>query len=300
LFEKIVYGTRLSVQNSSFIATFITPAGKILKNASVFKIILTSVLVLCFLATPCHAIDVEFTWDASVGADYYVVYWGTSPGPPYPNESGQISDTNFSRNNLPDDTYYFAVTAFSAEGESAHSREICVLGSSDLDSGYDRGWAVTDGELKGFSVMYNSITDPNVTPTLGSSSEIPPIPNVDGVGLPLNLEVQPTQLPGWTFSTPVKIFIPCPTYSDVSGLNIYYWDGVNWLLANDADDANTVQPDAESWMVEGSRDNTEPYAIGVELYHFSGVQAGTTSTSTSSSSGGGGGGGCFIGTVSIQ
>jgi hypothetical protein len=55
-----------------------------------------------------------------------------------------------------------------------------------------------------------------------------------------------------------------------------------------------VQPGAESWMVEGSRDNTKTYAVGVELYHFSGVQAGTSSSSSGSSGGGGGGGGCFI------
>ena len=82
----------------------------------------------------------------------------------------------------------------------------------------------------------------------------------------------------------------------MSGLDIYYYeDGNGWILANDANDPDTVQPGAEDWMLEGSRDNSKPYALGLKVKHFSGAQAGTASTS--SSSGGGGGGGCFIATA---
>jgi hypothetical protein len=105
----------------------------------------------------------------------------------------------------------------------------------------------------------------------------------------LNLEVQP---PGWTFNVPPKIFIPCPGYQNVSGLDIYYYDNVmmDWYLANDANQPDIVQPEAEHWMVQGSRDNSQPYAVGLKVKHFSATQAGTPSKGGDSSSGGG----CFI------
>jgi hypothetical protein len=96
------------------------------------------------------------------------------------------------------------------------------------------------------------------------------------------------------FSAPVKLIIPCPGYADVSGLNIYYFDGSSWVLASDA--AGNVQPGGEGWMVPGSRvdhNETVPAAIEIRVYHFSGVQAGSFSAA-SGGGGGGGGGGCFI------
>ena len=121
--------------------------------------------------------------------------------------------------------------------------------------------------------MYDS-NDP--TPTLGPSNALPPIPSVNAVGAPLNL--QPSPLP--PFATPVKIFIPCPGCSDVSELNIYYYDGANWLLANDADAPDIVQPDAIDWMEPKSREDNNasvPPTIAIRVVHFSGVQAGTPS-----------------------
>ena len=88
--------------------------------------------------------------------------------------------------------------------------------------------------------------------------------------------------------------------------DIYYYDDVrmDWYLANDGDDPETVQPDAEGWMVPSSRvnhNNGNPSSIEIQVYHFSGIQAASSSSSTPSSSrsssGGGGGGGCFIGSV---
>jgi hypothetical protein len=254
------------------------------------KILLFCSVLFLLFTTPCHAIDVELAWDASIGADYYVVYWGTSSGPPYPNESGQILDTNFSLNSLPDDTYYIAVKAFNAEGDSAYSQEVCVLGPTDPELGtYDRGWGITSGVLNGFKVLYND--PPGPTPTLGLSSAIPSIPNVDSVGLPLNL--QPS---GVNFVPPVTLLLPCPA-ADVSSQNIYYWNGVKWILANDANDPDNVLPDAAGWMVAGTRvdhDIVLPYTIEFQVNHFSGAQAGTPASTSSSS---GGGGGCFIATA---
>jgi len=82
---------------------------------------------------------------------------------------------------------------------------------------------------------------------------------------------------------------------------------MDWYLANDGDDQGTVQPDAEGWMVPGSRvnhNNGDPSTIEIQVYHFSGMQAASSSSSSSSSSGssggGGSGGGCFVATASSQ
>ena len=74
------------------------------------------------------------------------------------------------------------------------------------------------------------------------------------------------------------------------------------MLANDADDPGTVLPDAAGWLVPGSRVNHNggtPSTIEIQVYHFSGVQAGTLSTASASDSSGGGGGGCFIATAAL-
>ena len=96
----------------------------------------------------------------------------------------------------------------------------------------------------------------------------------------------------------MKLIIPCPGYTDVSGLNIYYYDGNTWVLASDA--AGNVQPGGEGWMVPNSRidhNETDPPTIKIEVYHFSGAMAGSFS---GAGSGGGGGGGCFISTAAYD
>jgi hypothetical protein len=117
--------------------------------------------------------------------------------------------------------------------------------------------------------------------------EIPPVTGADGVGIPMNLQ------PPAVFDRPVKILIPCPGYDDVSGLNVYYWDGNSWVLAVDA--AGIVKAGGNGLVLPGSRMNhndTDPPAIEIRVLHFSGFQAGTASSSS-----GGGGGGCFITTA---
>jgi hypothetical protein len=249
-------------------------------------------------------------WDANQepDLDHYVVYWGRSPGI-YLKNSGPIPKdiTTYKITGLPASaTNYFAVTAVNEGGyESAVGREVFLMGTLDLYPPYDKGWGISRGDLAGFKIMFDS-SDP--IPLLYPSSEIPALnePGVKGVGDPLNLETYPS---GVTFNTPVKVFIPCPGYSDVSDLDIYYYDDVrmDWYLANDADDPDTVQPDGEGWMVLGSRVNhnhldnphSDTSAIEIQVYHFSGMQAASSSDSKpgSSSSSGGGGGGCFVATV---
>lgn len=135
-----------------------------------------------------------------------------------------------------------------------------------------------------------------VSPRIGPSDEIPllDVAGIHAVGEVLNLQ------PPTVFSTPVRVFVPCPGYSDLTRVGIYFHDGSRWVLA--CDGQGVVQPEAAGWMVEGSRvdhPDLSPPAVEVSLYHFSAVQAGSADEPdvASSSSGGGGGGGCFIGTA---
>jgi hypothetical protein len=265
---------------------------------------LISFIAVFLIVLPAYGAYVTLGWDPSTqpNLDYYVVHWGTS------SENYSMSDiipsdtTTYRVTGLAANTkYYFVVTAVDEEdNESLVSREVSwIKHGSDDEEGRDAEWGITTGTLKNFNVGFDSASD---IPTLGDSSDIPGInvPGIDSVGTPLNL--QPS---GVYFDPPVKVFIPCPGYSDVSNLNVYYYDDVTleWYLANDADDPYTVQPDAIDWMVPGSRVNHnygDPSTIEIQVYHFSGAQAG------SSSDGGSGSfsfesnssGGCFVATVS--
>ena len=159
----------------------------------------------------------------------------------------------------------------------------------DLGGGLDDGVEVISGELAGAKIIYDS--SELQTPLFGPMNEIPPVTGADGVGIPMNLQ------PPAVFDNPVKILIPCPGFDNVSGLNVYYYDGNSWVLAIDA--AGIVRSGGVGLVVPGSRvnhNNTDPAAIEIRVYHFSGYQAGAASSS--SGGGGGGGGGCFITTAS--
>jgi hypothetical protein len=281
---------------------------RLLRLSSPLRLSLLSLILIFVIIVPAYGASVTLGWDANKepDIDHYVVYWGTSPGI-YSNNSGPIPKdiTTYKITSLSaSKTNYFAVTAVNDEGyESAIGREVFLLGTLDLDPQYDKGWGIYRGDLEGFKIMFES-NDP--FPALMHSSGIPFLDKsgVKGVGKPLNLETYPS---GVTFNTPVKVFIPCPGYSKVSNLDIYYYDDVkmDWYLANDASDPDRVQPDAVDWMVPGSRvnhNNGDPSSIEIQVYHFSGMQAASSSGSSSDSSGssGGGGGGCFISTVSSQ
>jgi hypothetical protein len=136
-----------------------------------------------------------------------------------------------------------------------------------------------------------------MAPTFGSTDELPTC-NISGfgaVGVPVNLQ------PSIVFTVPVKIFIPCPGKTDVSGLSIALYTGTGWVLACDA--GGNVQPSGNGWMVPGSRvnhNNGSPSTIEIKVHHFSGAQVGADSSSLfrlRTTSGGGGGGGCFLDTI---
>ena len=155
---------------------------------------------------------------------------------------------------------------------------------------YDDGLQVDSGALTGAKIIFEN--DSLVNPQFGALNEIPAVnlSGVQGAGVPLNLQ------PHTFFITPIKLIIPCPGYTDVASLNIYYYDGSSWALAADA--AGNVQPGGEGWMVPGSRadhNETDPVSIEIRVYHFSGAQAGSFLPSSGGS--GGGGGGCFISTT---
>ena len=155
---------------------------------------------------------------------------------------------------------------------------------------YNEGSEVNSGNLTGAKIIYAN-NEP-VTPEFGPIGEISVLDTAEeAVGTPMNLQ------PPTVFNTPVKIFIPCPGYTDVSSLSVYLYNGTNWVLA--CDTAGVVQPGGEGWMVSGSRvnhNNENPSTIEIQVYHFSGVQSGATT---------GGGGrpswegdaGCFINTA---
>jgi hypothetical protein len=89
-----------------------------------FGIVLTTLLALAIAPQAAYAGSVIVAWDPSSGATGYRVYWGTSPGVygPSPTDVGNVTETTI--NNLTDcTTYYFAVKAYNAGGDSPFSIE---------------------------------------------------------------------------------------------------------------------------------------------------------------------------------
>ncbi|MDY6951851.1 MAG: fibronectin type III domain-containing protein, partial [Thermodesulfobacteriota bacterium] len=191
-----------------------------------------------------------------------------------------------------------ALFIFHVETEMQHdealagSPETAPLSAGDPDlEGYDTGIEAIDAALlKGGKIVYGS-REP-VEPAFGPTDEIPELdlPNVEPVGIPLNLQ------PPTVFNTPVKILVPCPDTNNVPDLAVYFFNGVSWQLACDPN--GSVTPEAEAWMVPGSRVNhsdANPPRVEIKAYHFTSVQAGYPDGSPSGDSGGGGG--CFVATA---
>ena len=200
---------------------------------------------------------------------------------------------------MDEQSYSFRVeTEQDHQEAAAASPSVTALQQGDpvLKDGYDAGIQVLSGALAGAKVVYSG--DEPVVPEFGPSDEIDMIglDGVNTVGEVLNLQ------PPTIFNSPVKVFIPCSGYSDLTVVGIYLYGSAGWVLA--CDGAGVVQPGGEGWMVEGSRvdhPETSPPTIEIGVYHFTAVQAGSTEEPDipTGSSGGGGGGGCFIGAAGL-
>jgi hypothetical protein len=153
-------------------------------------------------------------------------------------------------------------------------------------------------ELDGLQLNYK--TAEPILPYVEASDEIPPldIPGVTPVGVPVHLG------PPTVFNNPVKLTVPCPGESDVKDLNLYFYDGFEWVYASSSyNTGGEIQPGGDGWMLPGSlvyHNDTTPPSLEVQVYHFSAIQAGfftdgggTVAQESSSS----GGGGCFISTA---
>ncbi|MFH0926098.1 MAG: hypothetical protein V1872_10820 [bacterium] len=135
---------------------------------------------------------------------------------------------------------------------------------------------IQNGSLMGACVVYNN-NEP-VTPTFGLEEDVPTLDIAEPVGFPLNLE------PPTIFNNPVTVFIPCPGYSDVSKLSVYYHDCSKWLLACGPD--GIVQEGGDGWLVPGSRVNHNNgilSVIEIKIYHFSAIQAGLAALTSNDS-----------------
>jgi hypothetical protein len=188
---------------------------------------------------------------------------------------------------------------------------------------YDAGVQISSGELTGAKMFYS--TSEPATPRFGSVYELPTLTaektknpkklKTSARGLPpehSNAKANRTEVepvgdsmnlqPGTVFNTPVKVFVPCPGYDDVSELSVFLYNGKEWVLA--CDDQGNVTLNGEGWMVPGSRvdhnfaDNpmNDPSTIEIKVYHFSGAQAAQVTTALDGSELDAGQG-CFVSTV---
>jgi hypothetical protein len=295
----------------------------------------TCIAILICSLTPSYAKDLTLAWDANTESDLagYKIYYipgasggqilanytgtgateGSSPivMPLTADESPNTRVVQFTLHGLDQaTTYCFVVTAYNSENvESGPSREVFVFGSGDVSDPYNAGWGISAGDLKGFIVLYNTLTDPGVIPTLGSSEDIPSLnlPNDQAVGTPLNLEPS-----GAVFKQPVWVEFPCPGYSDMSQISLALYEGNLWTQAWDGPTGKLTAA-GEGWLAGTPQYNAseDPQTIIILVKHFTGVQAavsgqslarsvGAGSVSTGSAGGGGGGGGCFISTMMEQ
>jgi hypothetical protein len=289
---------------------------------------MTFIAVLMYSSNPAYAKDVTLAWDANAESNLagYKIYYnpgasggrilanytgsgateGSSPiaMPLTADESPDPGVVQFTLSGLDEaTTYCFVVTAYNAENvESASSREVFVFGSGDVSAPYNAGWGISAGDLKGLIVLYNSLTDPGVIPTLGPSEDIPSLtlPDLQAVGTPLNL--QPS---GAVFKQPVWVEFPCPGYSDMSQISLALYDDSLWTQVWDGS-TGMLTAAGEGWLDGKPQYNAseDPQTIVILVKHFTGVQAAVSGQSIApsvsargvgtGSGGGGGGGGCFI------
>ena len=300
------------------------------RSALWFRWIVIVGVLLTISQGTTYAMNVSLQWSPVGGSNLagYRVYYDTKPGPPYSpceadcgarysidggetwHDLGSAQPISVSPNingiklgGLADaGGYFFAVTAFNSDGtESDYSREVSVFASQSVSLPYDKGWGITRGELEGFALFYNSLSDPGMTPTLDSSREIPSadIAGFQGIGSPLGL--QPS---GKIFNTPVRVLIPCQGQSVQDALGIgMYEEGKGWSLVwNNSE--GIVGSETLDWLAGapgylGRGVSEGAMMIQIAVNHFSGVQlvAPVADLAVSGDNGGGSGGGCFVSAI---
>ena len=100
------------------------------------------VLLISCLLTPSYASDVTLTWDTDIQVEGYKIYYKTgSSGPPYNGTDAAEGDSpvdvgwasEFTLRALSDNyDYYFVVTAYTQDGESAYSNEVTTARSGSV------------------------------------------------------------------------------------------------------------------------------------------------------------------------
>lgn len=166
-----------------------------------------------------------------------------------------------------------------SDSEQAHAfnqlPESVSFNFEDSTEIHDSGIEIVSGVLTGARILF-SANEP-LLPAFGPLDEIETLARSreQAVGIPLNL------MPHTVFNRPLKLYIPFPEATDITNLDIYYHNGVQWLAACDAD--GNILPGGEGWMVPGSRVNHPeqiPPQIEIEVYHFSAAQAVVSGTSS--------------------
>jgi hypothetical protein len=132
----------------------------------------------------------------------------------------------------------------------------------------DPGIEIVSGVLTGAKILFSA--DEPLLPAFGPIDEVESLAlnGEQAVGTPLNL------MPHTVFNHPVKLYIPFPEGTDVTDVDIYFHNGIQWLAACDA--GGNILPGGEGWMVPDSRVNHPeqiPPQIEIEVYHFSAAQA---------------------------
>jgi hypothetical protein len=113
-----------------------------------------TIVVLILVAVPASAGEVNLSWNPSANTDGYRVHRGTESGNyTATDEAGNGTSTTVA--NLVDCvTWYFAVTAYNAAGESGYSTEVAsfprAMVSTAVPSNVERG-AQTDVTISGLN-----------------------------------------------------------------------------------------------------------------------------------------------------
>ena len=156
-----------------------------------------------------------------------------------------------------------------AESDAPFTAQIEVNDPAiEPENGLDAGLIVTKGQMAGTRLIYDS--QAQVQPTVGPSSDIPAFAENGNnpIGGVLNLQ------PPTVLENPVKIIIPCPREYHAGKLNLFFFNGKNWVKAGDT--KGNVTAAAEGMMVPGSFkyiDTPETgSALEIRTYQLTGMQ----------------------------